>query len=231
MDSVKSSIISQLNAEFVASDTLSCVHSTITFTGLDNVVNNWLWDLGDGTSSTDSIVNHTYTSPGVYEVSLIVSDGQGCNDTVIKSNYIEVQSVTADFSYTPPSSCPPIVTAFTNNSQNASNYIWDFGDNTTSIVTEPSHIYANAGTYFVSLIASNNIGCADTLNYPDSLYVPGPQLNFSVDLITGCDSLTVQVFDSSMFTVNYSFDFGDGTIIQSSSATHTYSSVGNMLSH
>ena len=34
MDSVKSSIISQLNAEFVASDTLSCVHSTITFTGL-----------------------------------------------------------------------------------------------------------------------------------------------------------------------------------------------------
>ena len=61
----KISIISQLNAEFVASDTISCVHSTITFTGLDNVVNNWLWDLGDGTSSTDSIVNHTYTSPGV----------------------------------------------------------------------------------------------------------------------------------------------------------------------
>ena len=161
--------------KFIASDTLSCVHSTITFTGLDNVVNNWLWDLGDGTSSTDSIVNHSYSSPGVYEVSLIVSDGQGCNDTVIKSNYIEIQLVTADFSYTPPSSCPPIVTAFTNNSQNATNYYWNFGDNTSSIVTEPSHIYANAGTYFVSLIASNNIGCSDTLNYPDSLYVPGPQ--------------------------------------------------------
>ena len=229
MDSVKSTIINQLNAEFIASDTLSCVHSTITFTGLDNVVNNWLWDLGDGTSSTDSIVNHSYSSPGVYEVSLIVSDGQGCNDTVIKSNYIEIQLVTADFSYTPPSSCPPIVTAFTNNSQNATNYYWNFGDNTSSIVTEPSHIYANAGTYFVSLIASNNIGCSDTLNYPDSLYVPGPQLNFSVDLITGCDSLTVQVFDSSMFTVNYSFDFGDGTIVQSSSATHTYNNIGNYL--
>ena len=123
-------------------------------------------------------VNHTYTSPGYYEVSLIVSDGQGCNDTVIKNNYIEIQEVTANFSHNSPSSCPPIVTVFTNNSQNATNFIWDFGDNSTSIVTEPSHIYANAGTYFVSLIASNNIGCTDTLNYPDSLYVPGSQLNY-----------------------------------------------------
>ena len=229
MDSLKSTIINQLNAEFIASDTISCIHSTITFTALDNVINSWLWDLGDGTSSTDSIVNHTYANPGYYEVSLIVSDGQGCNDTVIKNNYIEIQEVTANFSYNSPSSCPPIVTTFTNNSQNATNFIWDFGDNSTSIITEPSHIYANAGTYFVSLIASNNIGCTDTLNYPDSLYVPGPQLNYSVDLTTGCDSLTVQILDSSMFTVNYSFDFGDGTIIQSSSATHTYNNVGNYL--
>ena len=68
------------------------------------------------------------------------------------------------------------------------------------------NIYSDPGTYFVTLIASNSNGCSDTLNYPDSLYVPGPQLSFSVNQLIGCDSLLVQVSDQSLYTVNYSFD-------------------------
>ena len=226
-DSLKAVIINELDAEFIASDTITCVNTNITFTSLDDVVNFWEWDLGDGTISNDSVVTHQYQTSGTYQVKLIVSDGQGCNDTVIKLNYIEVQEVVADFTYNPPASCPPIVTTFTNNSTNADSYLWDFGDSTSSIVYEPAHIYSDPGTYFVTLIASNNNGCADTLNYPDSLYVPGPQLNFSVNQLIGCDSLSVQVSDQSLYTVNYSFDFGDGTVIQSQSASHTYTGTGS----
>ena len=226
-DSLTAVIINELDAEFIASDTITCVNTNITFTSLDDVVNFWEWDLGDGTISNDSIVTHQYQTSGTYQVKLIVSDGQGCNDTVIKQNYIEVQEVVADFTYNPPTSCPPIVTTFDNNSTNADSYLWDFGDSTSSIVYEPAHIYSDPGTYFVTLIASNNNGCADTLNYPDSLYVPGPQLNFSVNQLIGCDSLLIQVTDQSLYTVNYSFDFGDGTVVQSQNASHTYTGTGS----
>ena len=120
------------------------------------------------------------------------------------------------------------MTVFTNNSQNATNFIWDFGDNSTSIVTEPSHIYANAGTYFVSLIASNNIGCTDTLNYPDSLYVPGPQLNYSVDLIMVMIALPFKfliVLCLRLITVLILVTVP----LFSHHLLHTYSSVGNYV--
>ncbi len=106
-DSLKAVIINELDAEFIASDTITCVNTNITFTSLDDVVNFWEWDLGDGTISNDSIVIHQYQNPGYYHIKLVVSDGQGCNDTVIKLNYIEVQEVVADFTYNPPASCPP----------------------------------------------------------------------------------------------------------------------------
>ena len=227
-DSIKAIIINELEAGFNADDTSVCANTPVTFTGIDDVVNNWFWDFGDGNTSTDSIPTHYYQSAGNYQVRLIVSDGQGCNDTVIKNNYIEVQEVVANFNFSAPGTCPPIVTTFTNSSIGATNYLWDFGDGINNVIVEnPSHIYSFAGSYYVTLIASNSGGCYDTLTNPDSLFIPGPQLNFSVDQIIGCDSLNVTVSDSSINTVDYFWDFGDGSSSNLTNPSHSYSSVGS----
>ena len=228
LDSIKAVIINELNADFIADDTIICANTPITFSGLDDVVNNWQWDFGDGNTSTDSVPVHYYQNAGNYEVKLIVSDGQGCNDTVIKTNYIEVQEVIADFSYSSPGTCPPIVTTFTNQSIGATDYIWDFGDGVNNvIVPNPSHIYETSGSYFVTLIAIDNGGCRDTLINPDSLYIPGPQLNFSIDNLTGCDSLSVSITDSSINAMDYYWDFRDGSSSTLINPSHIYNSIGS----
>jgi len=56
----------------------------------------WLWDFGDGTTSTEQNPRHTYVSPGTYGVTLTVSDAYG-SDTEIKAKYLSVQQNCGDY--------------------------------------------------------------------------------------------------------------------------------------
>ena len=63
-----------------------------------------------------------------------------------------------------------------------SNHIfWDFGDNLTSTIENPAHVYTTPGYYDVSLIANDNYGCSDTLTINNLVYIPGPILDFSIN--------------------------------------------------
>tara|TARA_B100001287_G_scaffold125390_2_gene105686 strand:+ start:17727 stop:23681 length:5955 start_codon:yes stop_codon:yes gene_type:complete len=232
-DSTTSFIVNDLDAEFFADDTLICANNPVVFNGVDNIVNTWNWDFGDGNTSSDSIPTHYYENAGTYEVKLAVSDGQGCNDTVVKTNYIEVQKVDADFVFSVPNECPSVTVFFTNNSTGGTNFLWDFGDGANNIQNNNSvvaHEYDSIGYYNPSLIASNEGGCIDTLIITDTLIIPGPILKFSVEQIGGCDSLTVVISDSSTNNVDYTWDFGDGNSSSSNpndtTITHTYTNPG-----
>jgi PKD repeat protein len=233
-DSVKSTIINELNADFFADDTIVCANTPIVFSGVDEVVNEWIWDFGDGNNSNDSVPTHSYQEEGIYQVELIVSDGNGCNDTVIKSSYIQVEKVESSFDFSDPGTCPPITTTFTNSSSGADNYVWDFGDGADNIINNNPivyHTYDSSGSFSLSLVASNISGCTDTTTYSDSLVIPGPQLNFSIDQNIGCDSLTIIISDSSTSTLSYSWDFGDGNSEDidptTNIVTHTYTTIGS----
>ncbi len=67
---------------------------------------------------------------------------------------------------------------FINQSTNADLWQWNFGDQSAgSTVQSPSHVYAQTGTYSVSLIASNQFGCTDSINKPDYISIyPVPKL-------------------------------------------------------
>ncbi|MCS6917567.1 MAG: PKD domain-containing protein [Chitinophagales bacterium] len=54
----------------------------------------WLWDFGDGTTSTDQFPVHVYTEPGIYTVTLVTTGSTGCTDTVIQADYIIVDVAT-----------------------------------------------------------------------------------------------------------------------------------------
>ena len=86
-DSINKKFVNDFNAEFTVSDSLICL-GTINFSPISEIVNTWLWDFGDGNTSTDSVPSHTYLNPGIYDIQLITSDGQGCTDTAIKLNIL-----------------------------------------------------------------------------------------------------------------------------------------------
>lgn len=226
-DSINKPIVNNFNAEFMVSDTLTCSGTTLTFSPISEVVNTWIWDFGDGNTSTDSVPSHSYQNPGLYNIQLIASDGQGCTDTANKFNYIDVKQVIADFNYVTTGNCPPVTTTFTDLSSGANNYNWDFGDNLNSVIQNPGHVYTNSGYYDVSLVASDNFGCSDTLSINNLIYIPGPILNFTIDQSFGCDSLSISISDSSTNTANYLYNFGDGATSTLSSPNHLYNTAGS----
>lgn len=111
----------------------------------------WQWSFPGASPSvsSDSSVQVIYNSPGVYEAVLVLSNAFG-------SSTASVQLVIP----TPPAPAfsfetDGLLVAFTNLSQNADQYNWNFGDGNTSQLENPVHLYAAPGTYDVSLNAQN----------------------------------------------------------------------------
>jgi PKD repeat protein len=127
---------------------------TVQFTDASTgVITGRSWDFGDGQSSTQTNPSHIYANAGTYTVSLTVT-GPGGSNTKMRSNYITVTepAPAADFTGAPTSGVKPLTVQFTDASTGViTGRSWDFGDGQNSTQTNPSHLYANAGTYTVSL--------------------------------------------------------------------------------
>lgn len=108
----------------------------------------YLWDFGDGETSSDVAPVHTYSKKGEYTVSLTATDNNGETDTF--SDVVPVGLPYASFTWT----ALKTKATFTNTSANSSTYLWDFGDGQTSTEENPVHVYPDAGTYTVKLTAS-----------------------------------------------------------------------------
>lgn len=167
-----------------ASDSAGCPPLCVSFYSGNNpsIVQNQ-WNFGDGTqSNTLGYVTHCYTTPGIYSVQLTVTDNNGCSNTLIKNNWINVHPVpVAAFSYSPqPISIFNPVVNFINQSQGHNTSSWSFGDVANSFSNEESPVftYSDTGLYHASLVVTNEYGCNDTANnilkvMPDfSFYAP-----------------------------------------------------------
>ena len=140
---------------------------TIQFTDTSlNYPKTWLWDFGDGTTSTEENPSHTYITAGTYTVKLIASNNAGSNEQV-KTNLITVATPStpeANFNTTPLSGITPFSVQFTDQSTGINiAYAWDFnGDGITDSTNQnPSWIYTTAGNYTVKLTVSNAGGSDD----------------------------------------------------------------------
>lgn len=173
------------NANFTSDVTSGCQDLTINFinsssslTGYENCT----WNLGDGSviNSCDDF-EHTYTSAGVFGVSLTVTNEFGCTDTRTQGEYIEVSpQPEADFDFDP--SNPNILdkeVRFINNTTGAVNYQWTFGDVSSSSEQSPIIEFGDEPQEIeVELVATTPLGCVDTLmrivNIEDVLlyYIP-----------------------------------------------------------
>ncbi|MBN2733397.1 MAG: PKD domain-containing protein [Methanomicrobiaceae archaeon] len=121
--------------------------------------NSFFWDFGDGDFSSEESPEHIYTEPGIYNVSLTVSNDFG-ECVVIKENYVKVGELpVVDFTSQGRGGIVPYTTRFYEiSSGDVDERLWDFGDGTGSVIKNPYHIFTDAGTYNVTLTVTNRYG-------------------------------------------------------------------------
>jgi gliding motility-associated-like protein len=113
----------------------------------------------------------------------------GCNNGVFKFDF-DLPGIVADFAYDP--ACLPDPIQFNNISEGGLTFLWDFGDDTTSGETDPSHLYDAPGVYEVTLIITDPMSCnlADTISQ-DLIILQ--EENFELEEYTICNGESVQL--------------------------------------
>lgn len=220
---------STLNPEFTAAPLIQCVDQVVSFTNLTQGTTNnttYLWNFGDGQTSTLKNPTHAFSDTGEYNITLTVIN-QGCSKDTERIKYILIIVPKAQFGYKFTCNNPTSVT-FSDSSVGAQTWFWEFGDGTTSNVQNPpTHNYAHQGSYTVTLIVTNaTTGCVDSMRVV--IPVGTPVASFGANITSGCGPLTVHFADSSAFANNWLWNFGDSTATSTlKNPTHQYTKTGS----
>jgi len=195
-------------AGFMSPSTTYCEPAHVKFYDVSDGAVSWIWDFGDGESSTLQNPWHDYLVAGDYTVTLTITSADGCTGTITIPDYIHVlPSPVADFE-ADTLICTTVSDFFIDLSTGANSWSWDFGDGGgfTATSSNPSHAYDNPGEYSVTLAVMNALGCTDTLI--KDLYievVPYPNADFAPD------SIALQLPDTIVQLFNYSTDYTEWT--------------------
>ncbi len=218
-------------AQFGLNDSLICPGVTVTPAQQSTGINlNYAWNFGDGNTYSTASPSNIYTQQGSYLIKLKITDMFGCTDSTIAPHNVEVYLPKANFLLSDSfSTCPPLLVNITNNSVNYSGIQWSFGDGSTSQLTTPSHLYTYPGIYTVKIIISGTGGCIDTL--VKNVTILGPTGTFTYNPIVGCNPVLAQFVATAQNTVNFIWDYNDGTTIinTSNTSSHTFTYAGIYL--
>ncbi|HNR18871.1 MAG TPA: PKD domain-containing protein, partial [Bacteroidia bacterium] len=149
--------------DFTNDTSLACEISNINFTNLSTYEPNatFAWTLAPGVTSALTNPSHVYTTPGTYQISLTIVNPTGCTSS-------DTKPVDITFFPLPEAKfiADPLATNiyssginFYDQSANAVSWSWNFGDDNTSSVQNPSHYYGSVGEYMVKLVVTNIAGC------------------------------------------------------------------------
>ncbi|MFO7539789.1 MAG: PKD domain-containing protein [Chloroflexota bacterium] len=209
---------------FTAAPRLGFLTTTVTFTNTSLYADSFIWDYGDGNSSDtiEAVHVYTYTTPGAYTVTLTAVNEYQANSHT-EAEYITVYDLPqADFTATPPLyGLAPLSVSFSNQSQHAVSYAWDFGDGHSSQAVAPTHVYTEAGMYTVTLTAANPFG-SHTLTrtqYITAFHTPSAEL-MALPRI-GQAPLTVTFTNLSQHADAYYWSY-DGVVTTTEAITHTH---------
>jgi PKD repeat protein len=222
-------------ASFVANPPSGIGPLTVQFTDTSTgVPTTWSWNFGDGNTSSDRYPVNTYATPGVYTVSLKVTNNAGSDQTT-QPNCITVRvPLRASFNYTTSNSAniAPLMVSFMDTSpDHPTTWEWEFGDGSTSYEQNPVHVYLNPGNYLVKQKVTNYVEWGAT---SQTIKVNEPLIaDFKAEPTLGSGPLTVQFFDTSIGSgiTQWDYDFGDlqyysTTNPAAKNPAHTYHEVG-----
>ncbi len=225
---------------------------TIQFTGTatdpdGDAIASWHWSFGDGNTSNAQNPTHRYPNGGTFDVTLTATDEHGVTGSKTKTIEVEgppnepptIDELTADpenpavdqdvdFTVTVTDPDQPAGTAF--------DYEWDFGDEATSTVANPTHSYDEDGTYTVTVTVTDAEGATDTATMDITVGNDPPTLTG----VTANPATGVETGDEVAFTAagyddpdddavdRYEWDFDDGTTAETDGATanHIFAAPG-----
>jgi gliding motility-associated-like protein len=207
------------------------------FTNTSTITNGsgtYNWNFGDNSTSSLTNPTHTYNSPGVYTITLSITSDNGCQN--ITSQSVEVFPIPIT-DFLTQDNCLGDITIFSNISQISPiypvQYLWIFGDNTSSNSYSPIHIYQNPGTYNVTLITTIiGTNCGDSVTKVVHIR-ENPIINISSnDVCQGNPTIFTNTANSPNWSTSmqYLWTFGEfGSTSLLPSPTYTYLTEGQYV--
>jgi gliding motility-associated-like protein len=215
-DTVHVTVHANPDARISVPDSVVCAGYNLplntSVSGGSGIFTRYLWTGATSSLSATDIPDPQFQSliRGRYDFNFMVEDNNGCH--AHDSIHIFNDSPFASFTDNALPGCSPVIVNFTNQSANATDYLWDFGDGTTSDLANPVHQFSNPGNsvqYFnVKLSAISGNSCIHSTNGYVTVY-PNPPLNITTYPEMACSPAAV-LLTSTPGGFSYSWDFGDG---------------------
>jgi PKD repeat protein len=228
-------------ASFVYSPSAPLTQAPITFDGsssfdLDGSIVSHVWNFGDGSTGTGSLVQHQYNTGGTYSVSLTVTDDRGLTNSKVQSIAVSnAANPTAlfDFSPTAPQVNQQVFfnaaksTAVTG--RTIARYDWDFGNGRQDSGQLASEVFTKAGTFVVLLTVTDDVGKKGTTS--QSVTVGGTDLpvTFTFSPTSPTVGQTVFFNGTGSNITSYAWDFGDGSTGVGATPSHTYATAATYV--
>ena len=203
-----------------------CYGENVQFTSTGTAtLSSWLWEFGDGTTSTDMNPVHQYNTPGYLTIIYHYTDINGCSDSATRQIRV-FESPDVSYSLSMVNACVDTEITFLGASNsNIISWDWDFGDGQTGSGQSIAHTYTTWGDMYATLTVTDDRGCTNT--YTDLITIAQPpEANFTYAPLI-CDS--IQFTDLSTCSpgynlVSWQWDFGDGTTDTLQNPAHQYPS-------
>jgi PKD repeat protein len=170
------------SALFNTSTQNGCAPLTVQFTSHAAPGVTWHWDFGNGDEADVQNPVYTYTKAGQYKASLTVKNSSGQQDTYLQEIVVLRKPVARFDLDIGNSDIEKKNLIFNNKSEGAESYIWDFGDSRPVVSNRNVHTYPDYGVYKVTLIASADNGCSDTVSLLTRFIEKNYELSFPLNI-------------------------------------------------
>lgn len=218
-------------AAFTSTDSISCkAPHLVNFQNQSTGAVSWNWNFGDGGTSTAQNPSHNYVALGSYTVRLIATNSFGCNDTIIKTNFVRLEKPVFNPRILPFEGCRMLNVNFTANTtavDSIATWFWDFGNGNTSSIKNPSNVF-DSGSYNIKLRVVTVQGCIDSVIVINGVRVgTKPIPDFNASPLNVCAFSNVQFNDLSTGNPDQWFwSFGDGATSSAKNPTYSYTDTG-----
>ena len=235
-------------ASFVFSPSAPPTTTTVQFNAAASTapagrtITGYAWNFGDSSTGTGVTTSHTFTTAGIYNVVLTVTDSDGATGTISSSVTVTAaSSPTASFVFSPTAPTTATLVQFNAAASTSpagttiTGYAWNFGDGSTATGVTTSHTFTTAGVYNVALTVTDSAGAtgttsstvtvtAATAGDPTASFVFSPTAPTTTTAVQF--NATASTAPAGLTITGYAWNFGDGSTGTGVTTSHTFTTAG-----